>query len=169
MPRGDGDSRSNHHQQGRYMTRQKPWTLNEIFENSIPEPNTGCWLWLLSLNREGYPRSSGKFLRAHRASWAIANGPIPDGKEIHHKCRMRSCVNPSHLDALTYAEHRAADFPHGTVNQNSHKTECRRGHPLSGHNLILEPGRSKSGFARRCRACRNSRRSRQSQPQGELT
>ena len=66
---------------------------------SIPEPNSGCWLWLGSVNRLGY----GKFMherrqiKAHRASWEAHHGKIPDRAMVLHTCDVRCCVNPSHL------------------------------------------------------------------------
>lgn len=138
-----------------------PWTMARIEEHSIPEPNTGCWLWLDGLVH-GYGRcfvGDNHHDQAHRMSWRLANGPIPEGFEVHHKCRQRSCVNPAHLEALSYADHRAADFPNGPINGNVKKTHCLRGHELSGRNLIMEPSRrAKSGFSRRCRECQNLRK-----------
>ena len=65
-----------------------------------PEPDSGCWLWNLSLYRHGY----GKCYRrlhgegyAHRWSWVIHNGPIPGRMQVLHKCDVRHCVNPEHL------------------------------------------------------------------------
>lgn len=65
--------------------------------------STGCWLWMGSLNGRGYGhlgrRRHGKCLhyRAHRYSYELRNGPIPDGLCVLHKCDVRHCVNPDHL------------------------------------------------------------------------
>lgn len=78
-------------------------TIIERFEEKyIPEPNSGCWLWIgtttwgYGLIWEGGKRNQ-KLLRAHRASWLIHYGPIPDGLFVLHKCDTPSCVNPTHL------------------------------------------------------------------------
>jgi len=58
-----------------------------------------CWNWTAGINRDGY----GKFwwnnreIGAHRFSWIITNGNIPEGKLVLHKCNNPGCVNPSHL------------------------------------------------------------------------
>jgi hypothetical protein len=72
----------------------------------IPEPNSGCWLWLLAIDSSGYGRGEfvGKKDRAHRLSYQAFKGAIPDGLTIDHLCRNKCCVNPDHLDAVTLTE-----------------------------------------------------------------
>lgn len=69
-----------------------------IEEGSIPEPNTGCWLWLGRAQKGyGYVSRDGKNLRAHRLSFEAYKGAIPDGYYVCHKCDTPACVNPDHL------------------------------------------------------------------------
>jgi HNH endonuclease len=76
--------------------------LDRFEEKFIPEPNSGCWLWLAALNC-GYGvfgLRDGPVMRtriASRASWMIYRGPIPPGLFVCHKCDVTSCVNPDHL------------------------------------------------------------------------
>ena len=85
----------------RFTTIRRPTKPDmERFEDGyMPEPNSGCWLWIRSGNEQGY----GSFwlnkrgMAAHRASWILHRGPIPEGMQICHKCDVPSCVNPDHL------------------------------------------------------------------------
>ena len=77
-------------------------TMQERFDAKyIPEPMSGCWLWEGAVCGGGYgcigETGTRKILAAHRVSWELHNGKIPDGKWVLHKCDVRPCVNPEHL------------------------------------------------------------------------
>jgi len=77
--------------------------VNERFEEKfIPEPNSGCWIWVAASFKNGYGafRIGGKRPYehcAHRASWRIFHGEIPHGMDVCHRCDSPWCVNPDHL------------------------------------------------------------------------
>jgi hypothetical protein len=60
-----------------------------------PVLRTRCWLWVTKIDSDGYGRLGTR--RAHRISWELANGQIPEDKWVLHKCDVRNCVRPSHL------------------------------------------------------------------------
>lgn len=75
-------------------------TLREHFEAKyIPEPMSGCWLWMGGLNTDGYGTFHFELRKApaHRASWEIHCGSVPEGLYVLHKCDVPCCVNPDHL------------------------------------------------------------------------
>jgi len=70
------------------------------FESKFTEePNTGCWLWTGALNKGGYGsvRYNKKTTGAHRASYQIYTGNIPNNLHVLHRCDNPCCVNPEHL------------------------------------------------------------------------
>ncbi len=129
----------------------KPATIERILEWVTPEPNSGCWLWTGSLGGNGYARLSinRKMVAAHRAAYEFVKGPIPDGLELDHLCRVRSCVNPDHLEPVTHRENAIRGLAPGQLAaRNKAITHCPKGHPYAGGNLYITP----SG-CRNCVAC----------------
>lgn len=83
-----------------------PVSTADFFEMVIPEPNSGCWLWLGSVNNSGYGTiwENGKHIRAHRKAWELFRGPIEHGLHACHKCDVPLCVNPDHLFLGTHRD-----------------------------------------------------------------
>lgn len=76
------------------------YTLAECIERrSVLVPWSGCRLWLAACTRAGYGLFSfkGKLMYAHRAAWLVANGELPAGMLVCHRCDIPSCINPDHL------------------------------------------------------------------------
>jgi hypothetical protein len=75
-------------------------TLQERFNDRwMPEPFSGCWLWTGTVNGKYGQMSLGHRLReyAHRTSWKLHVGGIPQGRFVLHRCDTPLCVNPEHL------------------------------------------------------------------------
>ena len=75
-------------------------SLHDRFASGYaPCPMSGCWLWMHGYSSSGYGRMyRGKVLvYAHRFSWEVHNGAIPDGLCVLHRCDVPVCVNPAHL------------------------------------------------------------------------
>jgi hypothetical protein len=116
---------------------------------SIPEPMTGCQLWMGAVS-SGYGQMSGpggKKLAPHRVMWEAANGrPVPAGMTVDHRCETPLCVNPRHLRLKSRPENTR------TARANvakRNKTACDWGHPFDEFNT-----RWKANGTRACETCR---------------
>jgi len=77
--------------------------IDKIQSRYIPEPNSGCWIWLGHIKKNGYGSLTvGKNnFHAHRLSYEAHVGKIPTDKVLDHKCKLRCCCNPDHLEPVT--------------------------------------------------------------------
>ncbi len=116
--------------------------------DSWVEPDANdCWIWLGPLNEDGYGVTS--YNTAHVAAYITWVGPIPPGMEVHHKCEVRNCLNPDHLEAVTHQDN----------------TRYSRGWTKKGdvwfckfkHEMTFENTRWKGRFVE-CRECHNERK-----------
>ena len=112
----------------------------------IRRDSSGCWEWQGATER-GYGRvwdSSGQnTARAHRVLWTELVGPIPDDMTIDHLCHNRACVNPNHLELVSFEENmrRAVAFKHSGADV------CQSDHPMTPENTMNDG---------RCRCCRRT-------------
>jgi hypothetical protein len=116
----------------------------------------GCWIWTGARQSKGYGNaySTATGVRlAHRLTYELLVGPIPDGLELDHLCRVRHCVNPAHLEPVTHCENvLRGESP---TAKNAPRIKCINGHPFDAQNTRRVPG-----GARRCRACARERQQR---------
>lgn len=125
-------------------------------EIAEPEPNTGCYLWPLGTTTDGYGvfQLRGRKMYAHRWSYLVAFGHLPEGVLVLHKCDTPACVNPDHLFLGSQKDNMDDASNKGRIrNRQMSQTHCIHGHPLSGNNLYVY---GKTGH-RGCKTCRRER------------
>lgn len=136
-------------------------SIEERFWRNV-EPmmdDRGCWEWLGPRASSGYGgigiRENVRF-KAHRVSWEIHFGTIPQGAGYHgicvcHKCDNRTCVNPDHLFLGTHQDNVRDMYAKGRAGRREYPERCLRNHEP---NWALRPQKGKkSGFHRVCRDC----------------
>lgn len=107
-----------------------------------------CWEWLGSKYQNGY----GKYNRsmAHRVSYELTKGHVPEDMCLDHLCKNRSCVNPEHLEIVTLVENvMRGESQHAL---NAKKSYCKNGHEFTLKNTY----RRKDRATRECKTCRNA-------------
>lgn len=135
------------------MTRRvapKHFTLAERLDfHSMPEPNSGCQIWLAATDEDGYGfiTRDGRQTRAHRAAYELEHGAIASGLVVDHLCRTPTCINHRHLEAVTVRVNTMRGI--SPTAQNAEKVFCKHGHLLAGVT-------ARTGW-RECRVCHRAR------------
>lgn len=116
-------------------------TCNDRFWSKVEKTET-CWLWTGGTARNGYGSfwDGNRIGRAHRYAYELLVGPIPEGLQLDHLCRVRLCVNPAHLEPVTQQE----NIRRAMVS----RTHCKRGHEFTPENTVWLNAKH-----RRCRKC----------------
>lgn len=112
-----------------------------------------CLVWTGATHPKGYGSvwTGQRSELVHRVSYELHFGPIPGDLTVDHVwergCRHKGCINPAHLELVTRGENvrRAA----------ARLTRCKRGHALTGHNLLLKKRGAGRSVVRNCRTCRD--------------
>lgn len=118
----------------------------------------GCWIWDACRLPSGY----GKFgigrrtFLAHRISYQLFRGPVPDHICVLHRCDLPCCVNPGHLFLGTNADNTQDMIDKGRlVSPLAKRSCCKHGHAYSQANTRVVI--NSNGTARYCRTCERTR------------
>jgi len=128
-------------------------SLRHRFHSKYIPSEDGCWDWTAAVSSAGYGviQAGGRtnsLLLAHRVAYSIHTGSIAEGRVIDHLCRNRRCVNPYHLEAVSFEENVRRGDTYSSGSPRRDKKHCPQGHPYSGDNL-----RMNSNGSRSCRTC----------------
>ncbi len=136
---------------GKKQSFKRKLSLEKSFEVRTLKSES-CWEWTGSKDQYGYGRIRFNKVNmlAHRISFKIHKGEIPENLVIDHICRNRGCVNPEHLRAVTKSINSKENTASFTA-LNLLKTACPHGHKYTGNNLLV------SGKKRYCRTCSRGR------------
>ena len=134
----------------------KAGPIIERFENLIEYiPGFTCWAWMGRCDKGGYGRitktNNEHGYIAHRLSYELYRGGIPDGYDIHHLCKNKWCVNPNHLEPISKREHMILDNP--IIALNANKSHCINGHEFNYQNTIIRTFDKGRHPHRRCNVC----------------
>lgn len=129
----------------------------KVFDNFVVCPTTACWLWAGQIKENGYGTFHlfrGKKVYAHRYMYEAYRGPIPEGLQIDHLCRVKNCVNPWHLEPVTAAENlRRSRVARGVTR----KVRVKTGHKKKDRCDCGSEYRIAPNGKKRCNPCSNRR------------
>jgi len=114
----------------------------------------GCWIWTGGTGgKTGYGKfnvrvapGQWRMVSTHRYAYEQIIGPVPDGMQLDHLCRVRLCCNPEHLEPVTRRVNQSRGI------KGALTTHCPQGHPYDETNTL----RRANGH-RRCRTCHSQR------------
>jgi hypothetical protein len=133
-----------------YKSRaDKPLLNDRLWAQSKQDVTTGCQLWTGTLHKDGYGqiKVNRKTRLAHIVSYELAIGLVGDGLELDHLCRVRRCIQPTHIEPVTNLVNIMRG--HSPMAVALLTGFCQRGHEFTPENSIIKS----SGGQKQCRAC----------------
>lgn len=155
---GDNHSLIYRHSVGRSVAmRRAPYrrkdVMDRIWAKTMTIPECGCYVFMGADNGNGYGvigTGDGKKMGlVHRVAYERLVGPIPEGLDLDHKCRVRLCWNPDHVEPVTRQINLLRGI--GLPAQQIKRTHCPQGHPYDAQNTRIKYGK------RECKACDRER------------
>ena len=145
-------------EQSKGKTPKKP-ILERFSSKYKVNSETSCWEWTDFVSKLGYGRMkvNGKFIVASRLSYMLFNGDIPFGLVVDHLCRVRHCVNPDHLEAVSNYENCVVRGS-GPMAVKARQTHCKRGHEFTEENTHRFAQQNSTRHGRQCKQCAVTRK-----------
>ncbi len=121
------------------------WAMATISDTGHDTP---CLVWTGYRNRDGYGRysTSTASCYAHRVAFKALVGPVPGGLTVDHLCRVRNCVNPTHMEAVPHRTNLLRSDSASAVALRTNR--CVNGHEFTSENTYI-----RQNGGRQCRAC----------------
>lgn len=142
------------------LKRKNPKHPAKTFWERV-QKSEGCWEWTGPINSKGYgnlhigevwsPDGKRRNVLAHRFSYTLHKGTIPQGLTLDHLCRNRACVNPDHLEPVTMRENVLRG---DTMKRLTH---CKHGHEFTDDNIKWEKMSTRKALKRLCLTCARRR------------
>lgn len=130
------------------------------WSSKVVKAEDACWMWIGATTRNGYGQVylKGEHILAHRLTWVAHHKcDVPVGLTLDHLCRNRACVNPAHLEPVSFRTNALRGV--SPMAANARATHCKRGHELSPDNLV-ERYLPEKRSCKTCRSADDRRRSR---------
>lgn len=117
---------------------------------------TGCWVWRGTTNNKGYGMlgiGRERQVLAHRVAWESANGHVPDGMFVCHKCDNPRCVRPDHLFLGTNSDNIQDSIAKGRFRRGFRERNrfCVNGHEFTPRNTYFLKSRPGTRLCKMCR------------------
>lgn len=117
---------------------------DRFWDKVLPVPETGCWLWTPPLKDNGYGQFWTREGMVYPHRWI--KGEVPQDKWIDHLCRVRSCVNPDHLEVVTPQE----NTQRGSLSYETRGWRCANGHDVRVAGVRHDINYPGAGQCRQC-------------------
>lgn len=129
--------------------------IYERFFEKVSLEESDCWLWKGARAKAGYGtfnlgRRGEGYIASHVFTYEMLFGPVPDGKELDHRCRVTCCCNPWHLEAVPHLiNFLRGRHPSALTIQTQ---TCKRGHAMEEANIL------RNSAGNQCRMCTRLRK-----------